>query len=223
MMRQQINKKIFIYLLIFFLLGTYSNKEISKFTPKINNFEITGLNEFDHNQIQKKLAELKNKNLFFLDKNKILEIINSYKIVEKFFVFKNYPSNLNIKIEKTNFLALTKKNGLDYYVGSNGNLIEAKGQKIDLPYLFGDIEIIEFLELKKIIDNSKFDYKNIQNLYYFKSKRWDIETKDSLIIKLPSEKLEVSFEILLELLHNTKFDDPKVIDLRQKNLVILNE
>ena len=222
-MHQRINRKIFIYLFIFFSLGTYTNKEFSKLTPKLNNFEIIGLNEFNNNQIHKKLTNLKNKNLFFLEKDKVLEIINSYKVVEKFFVFKNYPSNLSVKIEKTSFLALTKKNGLDFYIGSNGNLIQVKKNRIDLPYLFGDIEIIEFLKLKKIIDNSKFDYKNVKNLYYFKSKRWDIETKDDLIIKLPFEKLEKSFEILLKLFDNKEFSSLKVIDLRQKNLIISNE
>ena len=219
----QINRKILFYLFIFLVLGTYNNKEFSNFNfPKINSYKVTGLSEFENNQINHDLSTIQNQTLFFLKKNKVSKIINSHKIVEKFFVFKEYPSNLNIKIEKTNFLALTKKNGKDYYIGANGNVIEVKSDKIDLPFLFFVIEISEFLKLKKIIDDSNFNYNDIKNLYYFKSKRWDIETKNDLIIKLPIKSLETSFEILLKINDNEEFGDFKIIDLRQDNQIILN-
>ena len=62
---------------------------------------------------------------------------------------------------------------------------------------------------------------SIKNLYYFKSKRWDIETKNSLIIKLPSEKLEKSFQIISKIFYNKEFNF-NIIDLRQNNQVILD-
>ena len=222
-MHHRINKKILIYLFIFFSLGTDNKQEFSKLSlPKINYYEINGLSDLKNEQIYQELSKLQNQSLFFLKKEEVKEIINKHKIVEKFFVFKKYPSNLSITIEKTNFLALTKINGFNFYVGSNGNFIEAKSYDIDLPFLFGEIETIEFLKLKRIIDDTNFNYKDIKNLYYFKSKRWDIETKDDLIIKLPIDKLKSSFEILSKIYKNEKFKHLKIIDLRQKNLAILN-
>ena len=47
--------------------------------------------------------------------------------------------------------------------------------------------IKEFFKLKEIIDNSNFDYNEIKKLYFFPSKRWDIETKTGQLIKLPKE------------------------------------
>jgi len=222
-MHQQISKKIIIYLFVFFTLGTYNNKQFSKFSlPKINNYNVVGLSKIENNQIFQDLSNLKNQTLFFLEKNKVSKIINTHKIVEKFYVFKNYPSNLNVIIERTNFLALIKKNGQDFYIGSNGNLIPVRKKKNDLPIVFGNIETSEFLRLKKIIDNSNFNFNEIKNLYYFKSRRWDIETKDNLIIKLPFKKLNKSFDILSKIYDNQKFKGLKIIDLRQDNLVILN-
>ena len=222
-MQIQINRKIFIYIFFFLILGTYNNKKFSNLNfPKINSYEIIGLSELENNQINKDLSILQNQSLFFLKKSQVSQIINSHKVIEKFFVFKKYPSNLSVKIEKTNFLAFIKKNGKDYYLGTNGNLIQVQENKVDLPFLFGDIEIAEFLKLKKIIDDSNFNYEDIKNLYYFKSKRWDIETKNGLIIKLPIKKLEDSFEILSKLLNKKEFNDFKTIDLRQDNLVVLN-
>ena len=151
-----------------------------------------------------------------------MNILNSNKVIEKFSIFKNYPSNLIIDIKKTKFLARTKKDNLNYYIGSNGNLIKIMDIKTEVPFVFGEIAIEELLKLKNIIDKSGFDYNDIKNLYYFKSKRWDIETKDNLIIKLPIENLETSFEILLQIYQEEEFGGFKTIDLRQNNQIILN-
>ena len=219
----QINRKILIYLFIFFILGTYTNKEFSNFNfPEIDSYKIEGLNVLENDQIFQDLSKIQNKNLFFLKQDEISKIINSNQIIESFSVFKHYPSSLNIVIEETIFLALTKKNGQDFYIGSNGNLIQTINKKTNLPFVFGNVEISDFLRLKKIIDNSNFNYDNIKNFYYFKSRRWDIETKDDLIIKLPSKELNVSFDILSKIYDNQKFKDIKVIDLRKENLVTLD-
>ena len=123
-MHLRISKKILIYLLIFFLVGTLNNKKISNFTfPKIDKIEIVGLTEFENNSLSQDLYMLRNLNIFFLEKNQISEIIKSNKIIEKFSIFKNYPSNLIIKIKKTKLLEYTKKNNSVYYLASNGNLI----------------------------------------------------------------------------------------------------
>ena len=127
-----------------------------------------------------------------------------------------------IDIKRTKFLALTKKDNSNYYIGSNGNLIKTKDIQTDIPFVFGEIAIEEFLKLKKIIDKSGFDYNDIKNLYYFKSKRWDIETNDNLIIKLPIENLETSFRILLQIYQEEEFSGFGIIDLRQNNQIILN-
>ena len=222
-MHQRISKKILIYLFIFFFLGTLNNKDIINYRlPKINNFEITGLTEYEEDQINKDLIVFQNQNLFFLKENRISEKINSLKIVEKLYIFKNYPSSLNIKIKKTNFIAITKKNDLNFYIGSNGNLIKVKNKTLDLPFIFGNVEVENFLKLKKIIDNSDIDYKDIKSFYYFESSRWDIETKDNLIIKLPITNMNNSFEILLKIYKNNRFKDIKLIDLRQNKQVILD-
>ena len=223
-MHQQISKKIIIYLFIFLLLGTFNNKNLLLLSFETTNyFEVKDLSETKNDKIIQDLSKLNDRNLFILKKDQVIEAINSHKIVESFFVFKNYPSNLNIKIEKTKFLAITKKDGLDYFVGSNGNLIKMEDINKNLPYIFGDIKVLDFLKLKNIIDNSNFDYDQIKNLYYFKSKRWDIETKDGLIINLPSNDLKNSFEILSRIQQDKNFNHYKNIDLRQQNQIIVNE
>lgn len=222
-MHRQISKKIIIYLFIFILLTTLINNNLPRSKLLlIKSFEIIGLNDFEKNQISQNLNILRNENLLLLNKKEIFEKFTSYKNIEKFFIFKIYPSKLKIKIEKTSYLAITKKNDLYFYVGSNGNLIETNEKKENLPFVYGNINVEEFLKLKKIIDNSNFDFNEIKKLYYFKSKRWDLETADGVIIKLPFENQKKSIEIVLKLLINDDLKDIKIIDLRQNNQVILN-
>ena len=62
----QINRKIFIYLFIFFILGTYNNKKFSNLSfPKIDNYKISGLSKASNNKIFQDLSYLQNQNLFF--------------------------------------------------------------------------------------------------------------------------------------------------------------
>tara|TARA_B100000035_G_scaffold274753_1_gene251364 strand:- start:6133 stop:6804 length:672 start_codon:yes stop_codon:yes gene_type:complete len=222
-MQIQISRKIIFYLFILLLLGTLNNKEILKLNLiKTNNFKITSLSNFDDTEIVNDIFNYKVKNLFFLKRKDIKQIIKSHQTVDDFYIFKKYPSNLIVNIEKTKFLALTKKKGIDYYIGSNGNFIKNEDKIYDLPFIFGYFEINEFLKLKNLIDESDFDFSNIKKLYFFQSKRWDIETKEGITIKLPRDNLEKSFRLLLQIMNKDNFKNIKNIDLRQNDQIVLN-
>ena len=222
-MQKRISKKILLYLFILLLLGTPNNKEFSKiYLNKNYNFEISSLSEFDDSEIVNDLLNYKYQNLLLLKKEKIIETINKNKIVENYYFYKNYPSKLIVKIKRTKFLAVTKKNGDNFYIGSNGNFIKARNNLDDLPIIFGNVDVNEFLKLKNLIDSSIFDFSDVKNLYYFKSKRWDIETKEGLLFKLPQDNLDKSFELLMNILDKKNFQNINVIDLRQNNQIILN-
>ena len=223
-MHQRISKKIVVYLFLFLTLVTLDNINLSDFNfLKIITLNLTGLNNFEKKKFEEDLNFLKKEDLIFLDKDKISKKILANKIVEDFSIFKNYPSELEIFIKKTKFLAITKKNNQDYYIGSNGNLIYTKNSLERLPFIFGNVEPDDFLKLKTHINNSEFNFDQIKNLYFFKSKRWDIETKDDLIIKLPLDQIEISLNNLSKIIISEEFKNKKIIDLRQKNQVILND
>ena len=50
-----------------------------------------------------------------------------------------------------------------------------------------------------------------------------LELSSGILIKLPNEKLKESLDLSLNLLNNEKFVNVKLIDVRQKNQVIVNE
>ena len=223
-MHQRISKKIIIYLFLFTILVTVNNINFLNFNlPQISNFAISGLNNFEKKEFEEDLDFLRNENIISIDKDEVSKKIYSNKIVEDLFVFKKYPSELKILIKKTNFLAITKKNNQNYYIGSNGNFILTKDILENLPFIFGDIEPEEFLMLKLHIDKSKFDFGQIKNLFFFKSKRWNIETKKGLIIKLPLNQIDLSLNILSKIVREEQFKNKKVIDLRNNGQIIMND
>tara|TARA_B100000902_G_C27150789_1_gene833620 strand:- start:112 stop:780 length:669 start_codon:yes stop_codon:yes gene_type:complete len=222
-MHQTKSKKIFIYLFLLIIFGSINNINFNKIKLyQVKNIKITGLNDLDQ-KIKQDLENLKLKSIFLINNDKIIEIIDSNSLVEKYKIFKNYPSTLDIKIEKTNFLARINQNGKIFIIGSNGKLSKNNFSTKELPYIFGNPKISDFLNFKKIVDNSKIPYDEIKNIYFFKSYRWDLELKNNILIKLSKDNVKESLDNTFELLNNDEFKNIKFVDARIKNQIILND
>ena len=221
-MHQRKSKKILIYFFLLILVGSINNYSINNLKlEKVKKINIFGLDENDQKIILYNLNNLDLKNIFFINKKSFQNIIENNSLVEDYNVIKKYPYSIDINIKKTNFIARINKNGKFFLVGNNGKLSNNNNSEIQLPYIFGSPEINRILELKKIIDQSNIDYSKIKSLYYFKSKRWDLEFTNNMIIKLP-EKIEK--EILDKIsifLKNIKLENKKVVDARIKNQIII--
>ena len=218
-----ISKKILIYLLIFCFLVSINNISLMNLNfPKINKIEIIGLNLNEREKIESIINDANFKNIFYLDKQYLKKKIDTINIIEHFEIFKNYPSTLKIFIKETKILARTKKNGLNYFIGSNGKLILNDYSVSNIPFVFGDLDINEFLNFKNEVDKSNFDYKKIIKLYYFKSKRWDIETSEGYLIKLSRNYVKKDLNLFVRLSNEDKFKKQIVIDFRQKDQIILD-
>jgi cell division septal protein FtsQ len=225
MMHQRTNRKIIIYLFLFAILASVNNfKYINLQLFKIDLINISGLNDMENSNLYEKTTDYKKKNIFFIDNLEISKNINSNNLVERFWVFKEYPSTININLIKTNFLGITKINNIDYLIGSNGKLIKKRNdQVIDLPFIFFSVNANDFLILKEILDKSNFDTSKIENFYYFKSNRWDIKTKNDLVIRLPSEVNVNLLNTVNQIIEDENFKNIKILDFRQTNQIITYE
>ena len=218
------NKKILIYLFLFCIIGTLNNKNLSNFHfPKINQINISGLDNQENSEILKSLEVLKSDNLFFLDPKKIEKMINNISYIDEFYISKKYPTTLNVKIQKAKYMAYTIKDNKTFILGSNKKLIVANDMKKKLPYIYGDLEIEKFFDLKKDIERSNFEFDEVKNLFFFTSGRWDIETFSGVVIKLPRSMVDETLNFYVELIKKNDFKKIKTIDLRQNNQVIINE
>ena len=223
-MHQRKSKQLLIYFFLIFLFGSVNNITLnnSQFYS-INKILVSGLDENDNRELINKLNSLNLKNIFFLNKSKIKNIIENNTLVENYKISKIYPSTLDIKINKSKSLAKINQNGTIFFIGSNGKLSEKISQNQKLPFIFGKPKTQEFLDFKKIIDNSKLSYNDIQNFYFFPSKRWDIELKNNIIIKLPITNSKSSLDYVFEFLSNKNIKNNSTIDARIKDQIIFND
>jgi len=221
-MHQKKSKSIFIYLFFFVFLGTINNQKIINLNLfEVKNFQISGL---DNNKIQleNKIYKITDSKIFFIDKNLFTSLLNSNSLIESFYVFKIYPTTLKIKIKKTNFLARSNINGEIFLIGSNGKLTKdfASSKSEELPLIFGSPDVEKFSKIFFIINNSKIEYENIKNIFFYKSGRVDLEMKSNILLKLPISNLMNVLNNISQLLSNDQFKK-KIIDARVPNQIIL--
>ena len=222
-MHQRKGKLVLIYFLLLLILASINNINFSniKFN-KVEKINISGLNYLENEKILRDINNLNLENIFFLNSIKINNIINSNSLVEEFKVFKKYPSTINIDIEKTIFLAKINHDEKILILGSNGKFLKNDSSIKDLPYIFGNPEILDFLNFKKIIENSKISYEAIKNIYFFKSHRWDLELKNNILIKLPKNNIKETLDNVSEFMEDISVGDKIIIDARIENQIILN-
>ena len=223
-MHQKKSKKIFIYIILFLSIGTLNHKNLNNiYLNKSIKINVSGLDDKNNFAIKNNLDFLNLSSLFFLKKHEINEIVSTNNLVERYSISKVYPATLNIEIDQTKFLAQTQINNKNFLLGSNGRLIKINNLKKDLPFIYGNFNNQNFFQLKTAIDQTEFEYTDIKNLFFYKSGRWDIETNDGLIIKLPQNEIKSSLEIFLNFFTRKESKDIYKIDLRQKNQIIINE
>ena len=217
------NKRILIYLIFLIILSTTSNKslEVKKnYSVKINKITVSGLSNDNNLLIAKNLNNLLFKSIFFIDKNYIDTIISEYNLIERYSVKKIYPTEVNIKIEPTKYIAEIRGSN-KFLIGSNGKLISNEFTNELLPLFFGKFNSEKFLDFKKMIEKSKFEFKDFKSIFFYFSNRWDVQTTDGILIKLPKQNLKDALSIAYKIINDDQFKDKQVIDLRISNHVVL--
>ena len=215
-------KRLVIAIALLVLFSTYKPQKlflINKFNIEI--IEVENNLILKKNEINNDLAFLYNTNIFFLNKSNIEKAFKKKSFIESFEIKKVYPNKLKIKIfEKKPILILIYKKQR-FYISDNMELINYSDleEYKNLPIVFGDKENFKifYKNLKKI----NFPLDLIKNYYLFESNRWDLETYNNKLIKLPSENYSKSLKNFINLNKKKNFDKYKVFDYRIKNQLIL--
>ena len=228
MMHQLIDKKKYLlYLSIFFLLSTINSQSLINLKLfKIKDIEVLEDNSNINNSVKEiiedNLTIFKNQNIFLLDKNKIVKKISDNNWISNFSIQKKYPSKLIVNLKKTEPIAKIIVDNEIFYVGSNFKLIKSKIQFNDLPNIFGKPKINEFKKLITNLNLSSLSYKDISDIYYLKSGRWNLKIQDDVIIKLPRDNILESLNLVKKILDNKNIISKNTIDLTIKNQIIVD-
>ncbi len=219
-------KKIYFYLLLLLLLtSTFNFNIISKFKNLnlIQNIDITGISEKEKKVLEKNLKIFLNKNIFLIRKEEVVKLINNNNFFDNYNVSKVLPSKLLVNVKKTEFIGKTLLDGEKFYVGKNGKFTKTflVDKEYNLPQVFGNFQVNEFLKLQNILNLNDFNLNNIKKYYYYKSNRWDIEKNDNTILMLPSNNLDKSLKNYRIYLQKKKIEPGQTVDLRITNKIIL--
>ena len=223
-MHQRKSKKLLIYFFLLIIISSTNNISLKNLEfQKVRNIEVSGLDEIENKLIIDQIKNLNLTNIFFINKAEINNLISSNPLIEKYQIFKSYPSAIKIMVKKTNFIAKINHNNEIFVIGSNGKLIPNNFQASDLPYIFGKPEIKELLKFKQIVDQSKFSFDEVDSLYFFPSKRWDIKLKNNILLKLPNNLTQEHLNNLYQFLEIHNGENLTTVDARLENKIILNE
>ena len=215
-------KRLVIALSLLILLTTINSQQIfniSKFNLKTivikNNLLIK------NEEIKKLLIPFYNKNLLFLDNNKIKKALMQNNFIESFNIKKIYPSTLIIQIFEKKPIAILFNKKNKYYLSERIDLIEFKNLSNyqTLPYILGNKDDFKIFynNLKKI----NFPIDIIEKYTFYETNRWDLKTKNNQVIKLPSKKYIKSLENFLNLKSKNDFEKYQLFDYRISNQLIL--
>jgi len=223
-MHQKKSKKIFIYFFLLLIFGSINNINLNnKEFGKIKKINIIGLNDDDKEIILQNLQSIRLNNIFLINYEDLNEILNSNAFIESHEIFKKYPSTLNIKIKKTKLLAKINRDGELLFIGSNGKFLKNEQSSFQLPFIFGNPQVKDFLKLKSAIDESNILYEEVKNFYFFPSKRWDLELTNNMVIKLSKKNTKQNLNNVFDFINNENFKDIKIIDARIENQIIIND
>ena len=218
------DKRILIYLFLLILFGSINNKYFTNISFfKIKNTKLVGLNDVEKSNLLKEFEIIKKKNIFFLQKKELIKILNSNDLIESFLINKNYPSDIIIIIQKTNFLANINILDENFLIGSNKRLIKSKLSDPNLPTVLGNPSLKDFFLINDEILKSSIKLTDIKKLYFFPSKRWDLELNSGILIKLPMSNPINSLNKFFQIKSLPQFNDIKIFDMRVENQIIVNE
>lgn len=215
-------KRTIVAVVLLLLLTTISSQKkiiISKFNLKKiyveNNFL---LKEKD---IKNLLTPFYEKNLIFLNTGEIEKVIVGNNYIESFVIKKKYPDTLIIKIFERKPIAVLFNKKKKFYLSENMDLIEFKSfEKFEeLPEVYGDH--IKFKTFYYDLKQINFPFQLIEKYILYESNRWNLETKNKKIIKLPIQNYSQSLKNFLDLKNKKSFKKYKVFDYRVGNQLIL--
>ena len=215
-------KRIVIALFLLILFTTINSKQ-SFVTSKFNLKTIVIENNLllKNKEINNLLIPFYNKNLIFLDSNEVKKALIQNSFIKSFNIKKKYPTTLKIKIFEKKPIAILFDKKDKFYLSEKIDLIEFKKlpNYQTLPYVLGNKDDFKIFynNLKKI----NFPIDIVKKYTLYETNRWDLETKNNQVIKLPSKNYSKSLENFLKLKSKNDFEKYKLFDYRISNQLIL--
>jgi cell division septal protein FtsQ len=215
-------KRLVIALFLLILFTTFNSQQkfiISYFDLKTIEIENNLL--LKDNDIKNLLISFYNKNLVLLNNNEVKKALMQNSLIESFKIKKKYPNTLTVKIFEKKPIAVLFDKKNKFYLSEKIDLIEFRNlpNYQTLPYVLGNKDDFKIFynNLKKI----NFPLNVVKKYTLYETDRWDLETKDNQVIKLPSKNYLKNLKNFLDLKSKNDFGKYKLFDYRISKQLIL--
>ena len=159
--------------------------------------------------------------LIFFNSFDIEKKLKNIAFIESYEVKKIYPNKLKIKIFEKKPIAVLQYKKKKFYISENYNLInyvDIENYRY-LPEVFGNKN--NFRTFHENIKKINFPIDLIKKYYSYETNRWDLETYEKKVIKLPTKDYIKSLENFIYLSKEDNFKKYNIFDYRINNQLIL--
>ncbi|PPR47240.1 MAG: Cell division protein FtsQ [Alphaproteobacteria bacterium MarineAlpha5_Bin9] len=215
---------IVFFILFFILIRNVSNinyiiNSISlRYNFILSDVSIKGLNRVSKEEISLYFEEYFDKSIFIIPIKTISrDIKKENQWIESISIRNDLKSKIFISIKEWQPLAIYYNESKYLYINDNGEIIDFVDNSIneDLIIIFGNNSLSNSLLL---INSMPSELKKLTlRIEYVNDRRWNIYTKDNLIIKLPEENYTEAMKNYLDIYKDNNFtnlDNIESIDMR---------
>ena len=228
---------LFFLIIVIYILLFYDQKIFKQFNSIIENYSdkyqyslsvvnINGLNNINEDEILNLIKPYKDSSIFLIPIKKIAKKISQNNWVKSINIQSNYKDTIEINIDESKPIGIYTTGIQNILFSDDLKILEniANNEKrfSALIKFEGKNSIHESI---KLIDSFPDDFTQyVDKAFLINQRRWDLELKNSILLKLPENNIKEALENYKKIyinFSNEELIEIESIDLRMKKKIIL--
>ena len=228
---------LFFLIIVIYILLFYDQKIFKQFNSIIENYSdkyqyslsvvnINGLNNINEDEILNLIKPYKDSSIFLIPIKKIAKKISQNNWVKSINIQSNYKDTIEINIDESKPIGIYTTGIQNILFSDDLKILEniANNEKrfSALIKFEGKNSLHESI---KLIDSFPDDFiQYVDKAFLINQRRWDLELKNSILLKLPENNIKEALENYKKIyinFSNEELIEIESIDLRMKKNIIL--
>jgi len=228
---------LFFLIIVIYILLFYDQKIFKQFNSIIENYSdkyqyslsvvnINGLNNINEDEILNLIKPYKDSSIFLIPIKKIAKKISQNNWVKSINIQSNYKDTIEINIDESKPIGIYTTGIQNILFSDDLKILEniANNEKrfSALIKFEGKNSMHESI---KLIDSFPDDFiQYVDKAFLINQRRWDLELKNSILLKLPENNIKEALENYKKIyinFSNEELIEIESIDLRMKQKIIL--
>ena len=228
---------LFFLIIVIYILLFYDQKIFKQFNSIIENYSdkyqyslsvvnINGLNNINEDEILNLIKPYKDSSIFLIPIKKIAKKISQNNWVKSINIQSNYKDTIEINIDESKPIGIYTTGIQNILFSDDLKILEniANNEKrfSALIKFEGKNSIHESI---KLIDSFPDDFQQyVDKAFLINQRRWDLELKNSILLKLPENNIKEALENYKKIyinFSNEELIEIESIDLRMNKKIIL--